>query len=76
MDLKGLSQKLLNLKRRKGREYHKKRKSVRWGKLDYEYQIELSKAKKNFYRKKIKHLRKANPGKWYNEFKKLTSYDQ
>ena len=30
----------------------------------------------NFYRKNIKQLRKSKPGKWYQELKKLTSYDQ
>ena len=44
--------------------------------MDKEYEAELSKAKKDFYRKKIKKLRKVKSKHWYREFKKLTSFDQ
>ena len=40
------------------------------------YQNEVLKAKRGFYRKRVKHLRKVKPGKWYSELKKLTSFDQ
>ena len=68
--------KLMQLKRKKGREYEKHRRSPKWKQLNNLYSKELRKAKHNFYHKKIQHLRKAKPGKWYTELKKLTSLDQ
>ena len=68
--------KLSRLRRRKGREYRKHRRSEKWLKLEKVYNDQLVLAKKSFYRRKIKNLRKVNPGKWYNELKKLTSFDQ
>ena len=70
------TQKLENLKRRKSREFHKRRKSNRWIQMNVDYEAELSKAKKNHYRKKVKGLRKVQSKYWYRELKKLTSFDQ
>ena len=70
------SQKLLKLKRKKGREFHKRRTSTKWKTLNDEYEVELSNTKKKYYGDKIKQLRKAKPSKWYSELKKLTSYNQ
>ena len=44
--------------------------------MDEEYQKELSKAKQNFYKKKIKNLSKIKSSHWYRELKKLTCFDQ
>ena len=66
----------MQLKRKKGREYEKHRRSPKWKQLNTLYSKELRRAKNNFYQKKIQHLRKAKPGKWYTELKKLTSLDQ
>ena len=44
--------------------------------MNIQYEVELLKAKKDFYNKKIKHLGKTNPANWYRAFKKLTSFDQ
>ena len=44
--------------------------------MDKIYNHELARAKKGFYRKRIKNLRKSKPGRWYSELKKLTSFDQ
>ena len=68
--------KLDKMKRKKAREYNKHRKSSRWEVMNIHYEAELSKAKMDFYNKKIKNLGKANPANWYREFKKLTSFDQ
>ena len=68
--------KLKRLKRKKIREYQKHRQSIKWKQLETKYQHELSKAKKDFYKKRIKALRKGKPGKWYSELKKLTNYEQ
>ena len=68
--------KLVKLKRKKCREYTKNRRSDKWKKLSEVYKVVLAKAKKDYYRRKIKNLRKVNPRKWYNELKKLTSFDQ
>ena len=70
------NEKLSLLKRRKGREYSKHRRSAKWKKMEQIYNHELSRAKKGFYRKRIKNLRKSKPAKWYSELKKLTSFDQ
>ena len=70
------TKKLEKLKRRKCREFHKHRKSEKWKKLNFEYEIELSNAKKKYYRNKIQNLIKSKPSKWFQELKKLTSNDQ
>ena len=51
-------------------------RSAKWKQMEKIYNDVLGLAKKNFYRKKVKNLRKGNPGKWYSELKKLTCYDQ
>ena len=56
--------KLENLKRRKSREFHKRRKSYKWIIMNKEYEVELDKSKKDFYRKKIKTLRKVKSKHW------------
>ena len=71
-----VTQKLKSLKRRKGREYHKHRKSQKWVDLEEKYQKELTEAKSTYYKRKIKKLRKIDPKKWYEALKKLTRYDQ
>ena len=68
--------KLEKLKRKKSREFHKHRKSIKWKVLNEEYLIELDKAKKGYYNKRIKNLSKIQSKHWYREFKKLTSFDQ
>ena len=68
------TERLSILKRRKCREYTKNRKSMKWKALNALYVKELSKAKKVFYRKKIKHLRNAKPKLWHRELKKLTHF--
>ena len=70
------TEKLKKMKRRKSREFRKKRKSIKWKIMNEKYEMELSKAKKDFYRKKIKHLKNAKSGQWYQQLKKLTSFDQ
>ena len=67
---------LEKLKRKKSREYSKHRKSMKWNKLNLEYEFKLSIAKKEYYQKRIKRLKKVQPKHWYRELKKLTSYDQ
>ena len=44
--------------------------------MNIEYESELSKARKDFYNKKIKNLKKVKSKNWFREFKKLTSFDQ
>ena len=68
--------KLLRLKRKKSREYHKHRKSDKWRFLQKVYDEALGDAKQKFYRNKILKLKKADPRKWYSELKKITSFDQ
>ena len=68
--------KLKDLKRKKVREYQKHRRSDKWKKLEKQYQNNLLISKRNFYRNRIKALRKGKPGKWYSELQKLTNFDQ
>ena len=37
---------------------------------------EIKRAKNNFYRNKIKNLRRSNPKKWHQELKKISSFDE
>ena len=56
--------------------YRKQRKTEEWKRLDEIYRTEIKRAKKFFYRTKIKNLRRSNPRKWHKELKKLTNYDK
>ena len=38
--------------------------------------MELKNAKENFYKRKIRNLRKSNPRNWHRELKKITNYDK
>ena len=69
------SEKLQNSKEEK-EESITNRKSGKWKRMNFEYDNELSKSKKNFYRSKIQHLRKVKPKHWFREYKKLTSYEK
>ena len=61
LDQPFFTHKLSNLKRKKGREYNKHCRSNKWKYLEEIYQKEISAAKKGFYRKRIKMLRKSKP---------------
>ena len=63
--------KLQTLKRKKSREFHKHRKSIKWKIMNIEYESELSKARKVFYNKKIKNLKKVKSKNWFRELKKF-----
>ena len=49
---------------------------MKWKALHALFVKELSKAKKGFYSKKIRHLRNAKPKQWHRELKKLTHFDK
>ena len=66
---------LLKLKRKKSREYAKHRRSQKYLDLNKLYNELLSKAKKNYYRKKVSHLKKSNPRGWYRNLKMLLRVD-
>ena len=65
------TEKLSKLKRRKGREFSKNRNSKKYISLHETYRRELVKAKRSFYRNKIRGLRTANPRSWFQHVKKL-----
>ena len=71
-----ISAKLKVMKRRKCREYQKHRCSIKWKFLETKYKAELEKTKREYYRRKIKSLRKLKPKNWHREIKKLSSFDQ
>ena len=64
------TEKLANLKRKKAREYRKHRKSIKWIIMHNEYEEEVKRAKKDFYKSKIKLLTRTKPKQWYKELKK------
>ena len=66
--------KLGKLRRRKCKEFHKHRKSEKWKIMNEEYTLELTKAKKNYYTKKIRKLCKSKPAHWYRELKKTYQF--
>ena len=70
------TEKLESLKRHKTREYHKNRKSLKWRELNKNFQQELSKAKKQYYKDMIKDLKLSKVSQWYSKLKRLCSYDQ
>ena len=68
--------KLAKLKRRKGREFSKNRNSNKYLSLHETYKKELLKAKRTYYREKIRQLRTSNPRSWYQHIKKLMGNNQ
>ena len=62
---------LLKLKRKKAREYNKNRRSQKYISLEALYKKKISLSKKNFYRKKVSHLRTSNSRGWYRSLKEL-----
>ena len=70
------NEKLKLMKRRKCRENNKHRRSTKWNRLQSEFDIQLEKAKFEFYSRKISKLRKTKPKQWHRELKKLSSFDQ
>ena len=44
--------------------------------LNKEYKLEVSRAKKNYYKNMIKDLKESDPGRWYSNLKRLCSDDQ
>ena len=70
------SEKLKHLKRKKCREFKKRRRSDKYIQLKNNYEIELKKAKKTFYRNKIEKLKNSDPKKWHQQLKKITRIDQ
>ena len=65
-----ITEKLKRLKRKKCRIYRKHRKSEEWKRLDEIYNQELRNAKKIFYRRKIRNLKRSNPRNWHKELKR------
>ena len=62
---------LLELKRKKSREYSKNRRSPKYIELEAIYRKKVSLSKKKFYRKKVSHLRTSNSRGWYRSLKEL-----
>jgi hypothetical protein len=48
------------MKRKKCRAFHKNRRSNKWKIMEEKYQDELGKRKKDYYKRKIRNLRKKN----------------
>ena len=55
------NKKLLLLKEKKKREYNKNRRSAKFLSLHQSYKEELIKAKRSFYKDRVRKLRKSNP---------------
>ena len=69
------TEEMKRLKRLKGREFHKNRRSLKWRELNDKYNKEVSKAKKSYYKNIIKDLKSSKTSQWYSKLKKLCSYD-
>ena len=66
---------LLKLRGKKNREFNKHRKSLKYIQLDGRYRELLSESRKQFYKKRIKSLKTANPRQWYRSLKRIVGYD-
>lgn len=69
------NKKLLLLKERKKREYNKNRRSTKFLSLQKSYKEELIKAKRSFYKDRVRKLRKSNPKQWHKVLKRLINHD-
>ena len=70
------TEKLQKMKRQKAREYQKNRKSLKWMELNKSFKLEVSKAKKQYYKNFVKDLKRSKPSEWYSKLKRICSYDQ
>ena len=66
--------KVLNKKKKK--EFHKNRKSLKWRRLNKKYKKRILRDKTSFYDKNIKKLRHTKPHQWYSTLKYMSSFDQ
>merc|ERR1711867_407312 len=70
------SEKLKKLQRKKARLFRKKRNSEQYKKMKKKYEIEITKAKKDFKIRTIDDALKAKSAQWYSKLKKITKYDR
>ena len=70
------SEQMKKLKRKKSREFHKHRKSIKYMSIEEQYKKAEKTAKHKFYKDTIKDLKQSEPGQWYSKLKRLCSYDE
>ena len=70
------SEKLKKLQRKKARLFRKNRNSEQYKKMKKKYEIEITKAKKDFKIRTIDDALKAKSAQWYSKLKKITKYDR
>ena len=68
--------KLVMLKRKKQSEFRKHRRSNKYLSLHQTYKEELSKAKHDLYKKKIRILRTSSPKMWHRALKRMMNGDR
>ena len=69
------TEQLKTLDRRRRREFHDNRRSVKYVRLQKEYQTKCSQAKKKFFKEMVRQIIEANPAQWYSLLKRITKYD-
>ena len=67
--------KLVILRRKKQTEYNKHRRSEKYESLHQTYKKELSKAKSDYYKKKIQIMRTSSPNMWHRALKRVMTGD-
>jgi hypothetical protein len=65
-----------DIARRKKREFFKRRKSIKWKRLNKLLETKCETAKLNYYTNIVSDLKSSNPGQWYSKLKRMSSYDQ
>ena len=69
------TEQLKTLDRKRRREYQQNRRSDKYSRLQKEYKIKCSKAKKEFFNKLFRQFRESDPSKWYSLLKRITKYN-
>ena len=66
---------LINLDRKRKREYVKHKKSNKWKKLDKIFTEKSEEQKVSYYENMVEDLKTSNPGQWYSKIKRMSQLD-
>ena len=68
--------KLVNIDRKRKREYNLRKRSPKWKKLDKMFNERSSILKKQYYKNRVEDLKSSNTSQWYSKIRRMSSIDQ
>ena len=67
---------LIQLDRKRKKEYNKHQKSDKWREINSNFQEKSTEMKESYYKNMVQDLKISNPGQWYSKVKRMSSMDQ